>query len=512
MELTYAKCESILATLPIGYYTGRRIDTMLDKEAETSFYSPMEDKIVVSFPIIAHRFSQMQGIPNEEEAIRSMLYHEVSHAVLTPTNMYPTTAHNIFEDERIESVLRHYYHGVDFRKQLYDVHGGHAPEARNTDQAFFNAVRFGLGSAKVQNRVNEILKQYATINRGTKRYGGGIDTANYETDIDRLYNLVRDEFKHDPQAFQPQNGKGQQMQMDTIKQGNSQNGEQDGNTEQNSNDKDNKDGENNESTENRPSNVADNRIEKELSAEEVKRMVGASLGAKPNLSESDIEKLNEFQKTAEMIISNFNKKNSGGSGISAYSGVFNPRSVVRQDYRFFDRAMTTQGNNKFGSCHLNLIIDCSGSYCDNVHLTNGILAVLSEIERKNRNFSLDVAFINHEFHPCKTVRDRKMSAWGGNAVPKNMRDILINMQKPLTCNYNIILFDGDALCNNDELRSTADCQKRFGAFDMKQTTMITDPDNATYAQKFTATKVVITKHYTSELIKHITRALTVAFG
>ncbi len=505
MELTFAKCESILDTLPIGYYTGRRIKTALDKEAETSFYSPMEDTIVVSYPIIAHRMSNMPEGSNEEEAIRSMLYHEVSHAILTPSELRPTTAVNIFEDERIESVLRNYYHGVDFRKQLYDIHGGHAPEAKNAEQAFYNAVRFGLGTGKVQKEIQRIMNEYSKMNRASDHY----TASEYRWDVDRLYRLVEDEFQKHPQEFNNQNGQsGQQKQMDSLKDGQS---EGQSKSQMNGEGQEETEGEG-EGMESRPDNVSDPTHEMEMTAEQVKRMVGASLGKEPNMSDAEKAQLNEFQKIVETIIGNFNKKNSGGSGINAYSGVFNPRAVARKDYRFFERSMSTQGNNKFGTCHLNLIIDCSGSFDSNVPLTNGILAVLSEVERKNRNFSLDVVFINHTLKICKSVRDRLMKAWGGNEIPENMKEVLMGLQKPQTCNYNIILFDGDAMCNNRELRTIAQQRKRFGVFDMKQTTMISDPDNEEYMENFTSTKVVITQDYTAELIKHITNALTVAFG
>lgn len=510
MELSFAKCESILDTLPIGYYTGRRINISLDREAETSYYSPMDDTIVVSYPIIAHRFEQMTGTPNEEEAIRSMLYHEVSHAILTPTCMYGGAANNIFEDERIETILQNYYHGVNFRKQLYDIHGGHAPKATDAETAFYNAVRFGLGTGKVQSEVRRILNKYSSLNRNSEKYYGHPDVCSYEYEIERLYDLIKQEYKDDPESFQDKSGEGQNQQMDELKQNQQSQGQ--GQNQQEKEQEQNSNGYGDETEEDPTRNVSDPILCKPMNPEEMKRMVGACLGTEPNLSEEEIQRLDEFQKTAEMIIGNFNKKNKGGSGINAYSGVFNPRAVVRQDYRFFERAMTTQGNNKFGTCHLNLIIDCSGSYCDNVNLTNGILKVLTDIERKNRNFSMDVAFINHEYHPCKSIRERQMKAWGGNSIPANMKEILLNMQKPQTCNYNIILFDGDAICNNNDLRTMKDKQKRFSAFDMKQTTLISDPDNKEYTSGFTSTKVVITKKYTDELIKHITRALTIAFG
>lgn len=522
MELSFAKCESIVNTLPIGFYTGRRIGIEVDREAETSFYDPMNDKIVVSYPIIAHRMSQVtDGTCSEEEAVRSMLYHEVSHAILTPAdNLRNSFQVNCMEDERIETVLRHYYHGVDFRKQLLDIHGGKIPPATNIESAFFNAVRFGLGTGVVQQKVQQILNDYAKMHRTTSRWYGHPCTGQYEEDIDELLRLIMREFRSHPEEFQPnggEEGEGKPQQMDKVGKGQGQGQKQKNGKTQDEGEEQEGQGEN-ENPQGEGEGEPDENAESykgvphecELDADEIKRMVGASLGSHPDLSKAQIEKLNDFQKTVEMIIGNFNKKNKGGSGINAYSGVFNPRAVVRKDYRFFERAMTTQGNNKFGTCHLNLIIDCSGSFEDNVPLTNGILAVLSEIERKNRNFSMDVAFINHDFRLCKTVRERKMVADGGNDIPDDMKEILIRLQKPQTCNYNIILFDGDAICNR---YGNYDPCKMFRVFDMKQTTLITDPDNEKYMKpKFTSTKVVVTRHYTQELIDHIIHALTIAFG
>lgn len=510
MELTFTKCEQILNTLPIGYYTGRRIGIALDKEEQTSMYSPLEDKIIISYPIIAERMKKMPEGSDEEEAVRSMLYHEVSHAILTPPTLCNDDIYNIMEDERIESVLRNYYHNVNFRKQLYDLHNGHAPKATNPKTAFYNAVRFGLGTAIVQNEVNRIIKEFAPLNRTTERYSVTPSIRQYEYDTHELYNLIQREFEKDPDAFNmPEQG--EEAQMDSIKNGQGQ-GQGQGNEQSKKQGKQDEDGEG-ESSEDMPDRIGDAERNIEMNSEDVKRMVGACLANKPDVSEAEQEKLNEFQKTVETIIGNFNKKNSGGSGINTYSGVFNPRAVVRKDYRFFERSMSTQGNNKFGTCHLNLIIDCSGSFYGNVGLTNGIIAVLTEIERKNRNFSMDVVFINHELHICKTVKDRKMDAWGGNTIPSNMKEVLLSLQKPQTCNYNIILFDGDAMCNNHDLRGMESYKQRFGVFDMKQTTLITDPDNEEYIDNsFSSTKVIVTRNYTEELVRHITHALTVAFG
>lgn len=492
MKMSFVKCEEILKTLPIGFYAGRRIETTLDKKEETSYYSPMEDKIVISYPIIAHRLEAMPETSTctDEEAVRSMLYHEVSHAILTPANEFDkiTPQVNIVEDERIETVLQDYYHEVDFRKQLYDIHGGHAPVVTDAEGAFFNAVRFGLGTPDVQNAVKYIMKEYAPLNGSSRNYSGHPCVYDYECDIRRLWNLVQKMFKSNPQSFQPQEGE---------------------NTSENKSQESMPDMSESETSKNSEKTAKSKSSESPLTVAEIKKIIEKSLTTKQSLNTEEAQKVASFQKSAELIIGNFNKKNKGGNGINAYSGVFNPRAVAREDYRYFERTSTAQGNNKFGTCHLNLIIDCSGSFHNNVPMTNGILSALSEIERKNRNFSMDVAFINDKFHICESKKERKMAADGGNDVPDNMKEIMIKMQKPNSCNYNIILFDGDAFSDSPRSKDT---RKTFRAFDMKQTTLITDPYNERYIGKFSSTKVVVTKNYTKELTDHILKALTVAFG
>lgn len=507
MEMTFAKCESILKTLPIGFYAGRRVETSLDGKEETSFYSPMEDKIVVSYPIIAHRFKAMPKTSTctEEEAVRAMLYHEVSHAILTPAKALENSFQiNVFEDERIETVLSDFYHGVDFKKQLYDIHGGNAPKATSPETAYFNAVRFGLGTATIREKVEKILEEYSPLNGASKRYRGCPCVSDYEYAVYELWQMVKDEFKKNPEEFQPQDGEGTSPNMKSPKNMQTADGEGD-EAEAEGTESEAEGTESKTEAKGTPKGGTPHKCK--MSAKDLKGIIEKAFTN--NLEATQGKKLAEFQKAAETIIGNFNKKNKGGCGINSYSGVFNPRAVVRKDYRFFERSMTTQGNNKFGTCHLNLIIDCSGSFYHNVPLTNGILATLSEIERKNRNFSMDVGFINTSFKLCESVRERKMEADGGNDIPDNMKEILIKMQKPNTCNYNIVLFDGDALSDGHG----GDYCKLFGAFDMKQTTLITNPENERYMKPaFSAAKVVVTYNYTKELIDNIIKALTIAFG
>ena len=494
MEMTFAQCETILKTLPIGYYAGRRISTTLDAKEETSFYSPMEDKIVVSYPIIALRAAQMADTTDPEEAVRTMLYHEVSHAILTPQQLRPDEAINCFEDERIETLLQDYYMGVDFKKQLYDIYGGKIPTPHDGMSAFYNAVRFRCAPKPILKDIESMIKKYKTVNRTTDYYS----CCDYAREIKDLYKKITKEYHKDPSQFKPDKGT---EKDDKSQQGNSESRQGNSKPQQGTKDK---------AQQGKPKSAKGGCA---FSEEEMKDIAAKALSQTTGLSGEQAQQLNDFTKTAEMIISNFNKKNNGGSGINAYSGVFNPRSVARNDYRYFDRAMTTQGNNKFGTCHLNLFIDCSGSMHWNEKIVNGMLASLSEIESKNRNFSISVSFINDKYHDCTTVRERNFRARGGNQIPKDMKSRFLKRQLPNTCNYNIVLFDGD--CFTDDWDSS-DAQKRalFGAFDYKQTTLITDPENKAYLPEggFRSTKVVVTENYADELLNHVIKALAIAFG
>ena len=500
MNITFAKCEQILDTLPIGYYAGRRVGISLQDEVPTSYYSPMEDKIVISYPIIKEGMSKIDDTEDMEGVVRSMMYHEVSHAILTPTRIKPSNqemmnAINIFEDERIETILRNYYHGVNFRKQLYDLNGGvHTP--KDSISAFFNAVRFGIGSPRMLEAINRLLKKYSNMNRNADYY----ETSNYQYDVWHLYGEIKDDFRRNPENYQPQPGEeGDGENSESFKKQF---------TQMEAND------------EGDPTAkpefaeiIEDSEHDMKKKLEDVQALLSKGLDIQSRLNKGQQDELHDLQRTVEMIINNFNKKNSGGTGINTYSGVFNPRAMVRQDYRYFERASSIQGNNRFGTCHLNLFIDCSGSFYSSESLVNGMLSVLSEIERKNRNFTMDVVFCGEGVYKCKTKKERQIKCDGGNNLPDNMKEVFLSMQKNNTCNYNIVLFDGDAFSDYYDRDRMERCTRVFSAFDYKQTTLITDHDNEQYMGKgFSTAKVVVTRNYTEELIKHVVKALSIAFA
>ena len=135
MSVSYLEVKKVFDTLPVGYYIGRDVKRELSESENDSYYDPMNDKITISFPFIKEGLDKSETTDIEND-IRTLLYHEVSHAFLTPKTLIETFRRyairqgynelilgmsfndiiNIFEDERIERIFDKYFYGVNFRK------------------------------------------------------------------------------------------------------------------------------------------------------------------------------------------------------------------------------------------------------------------------------------------------------------------------------------------------------------------------------------------------------------
>ena len=83
MEISYLQVKKIFDTLPVGYYIGRDVQRELSNDSKESFYDPMNDKICISYSFIKEGLKETDE-KNIENDVRTLLYHEVSHAFLTP--------------------------------------------------------------------------------------------------------------------------------------------------------------------------------------------------------------------------------------------------------------------------------------------------------------------------------------------------------------------------------------------------------------------------------------------
>lgn len=460
MELSKEKIESILKTLPIGYYCKRALTVELSADSDTSFYVPMLDKIVISYKTIFNSLLKCTAITEEklEQTVRTLLYHETSHALLTPQRLEIDDIINIFEDERIESILRNFYHGTNFREFVKEVNHYHGEKPTNAFSEFYQTVRYRVGKPQHLAKVHELIMKYYDYTRETPNW----KTWEYIRDIKQLFADIKDDW-----LSKTENDEDNSI-VDNV---------------------DNINIENNE--------LFDENEEQSMSNEIISKVINCFTD---NAMIADITTI--LSKSSKMTQRN-------GSAVNAYSGVFDPRSVIRDDYKYFIQQNRLGHVKAFAKTHLNLFIDCSGSFYNSENTVNKLLYALSLFEKRNANFSYDLI--------CCTVGQkiedrahRQISCNGGNWLDAEIFEQFKKMQFPEHQNVNIVLFDGDAFTNTPRMNLA---QKRrefvnFKAFDTTNTTIISDKSNAEYiTNNCTKAKVIITTDYANKLYEHVIQAL-----
>ena len=494
--------KAIADALPIGIYAKRRIRCSLREDENTSFYSPMTDEIIISYPQITCALKMTPEDEDKEVAIRSMLYHEVSHSILTGWNGRVTDQFNIFEDERIETVLNDFYLDVDFAKQVYRINGIQSNDdlkaPKNALDAFYQLVRFHKGDADLLDRVKKLLVKYAPLSKTMLNLPSVEGWWDYNREINDLFNEVKKRFGEPPVS-----------EDDGCESGDGDGSGKSGDSGKSKDGKDKKD----------KSGMTDGDGKKV--AVDVKDAIKKALeaGADGDMLEilkemNSLEKVfsdgvapaydDDLYKKFDVIISNFNKKNNSGASLTGYSGVFNPRSAGREDYRYFDRKATVNGTNKFGTFHLNLFLDNSGSFCDNAPIVNAVLGALVRLEKVNRNFSFDVVHCGVGEELITDKAKIGLTCDDGTKLDYDAIELYRKLQKPSTYNYNIVLYDGSCY---DRRYNDA-----FKAFNHSNTTIISDISNREEIERYAPNaKQIITKRYTENLLNNIVDTLTKAF-
>lgn len=475
MEITKTQIKEILQTLPIGYYAKRKVNCFLDENEETSYYNPEKDEICFAYN---NTFEALQNMENSktdlEKIIRSVLYHELSHAILTPKNLMRITqseleasAVNTFEDERIETLLNNYYLGTNFKKTACLINNYHGQPPQNDFEAFYFTVRFRNGHPAFVNRVEELIEKYKFINSKTKSDFCST-VVSYKEEIIALYKDIAKHYDKNKEQYQNNLFTGEpkitQIHLSSYAERQLNN---------------------------------ENECFQELLSENTSMDFGDFLFNIPLNANNNSNLTEQLQS----IISTFNKKNNSGNGINGYSGVLNPRLCGNSDYKFFCKKTTTRGNNAFGKLHLNLYIDTSGSFKPNETVVNTLIKSLETVENKNSNFSLNVVHCNIG----EEIMDKNnyfIHPDGDNRLTEEIFYIYKFLQKNNEYNYNIFLFDGDAYPTRKD---------NFNLIDFNNCTIISDSRNCKYLEEIKKAKIIITNNYTDELYKNVIDTLSKAF-
>lgn len=481
MKITFNEIEKILKTLPIGYYLKRNVDVALDPDTDCSYYVPMEDTIRISFKQLEGAFESIKKTENAEKIIRGMLYHEVSHAFITPKKLRMTSWMNTFEDERIESVLRHYYLNTNFGELVKLVNNFKGEKPADAKQAFYHLVRFRIGDKEWLRRLHNLIQKYRTLNRRSGTY----EVSKYENDVRNFYENFMMWYKMN------------HPELDEIK-------SQSKTPSTSSCESDEPDDEFDEETDetgNLESDTSDEESEydESLSSEEIDN-------AMSDILNELVDK--EMIESVQQILQRISKSTSkNGSAINAYSGVFDPRSVVRDDYKYFVQQNRIGHIKAFSKVHLNLFIDRSGSFKSSQDIVNKLLYSLRLFENSNPNFTFDLVTCGMG-ERLETKKDRIMECHGGNRLDSDVLDLFKKLQFAGQTNYNIVLFDGDAVIDYYDLSEKRDAYKNFGAFNASNVTIISDYSNKTAIKQYAkSAKKIFTYKYADELCKNVMNAL-----
>ena len=464
MSVSRIQVENIFKTLPTGYYVGRQVKNVLTDE-QSSYYDLMNDEIHVSYPMIEKVSKSLPDSLTIENDIRCLLYHEVSHVLLTSKELCINARTNIFEDERIETVLANYYRGVDFKQFVKRVNNFHNEKPKTADEMYYQVVRYRVGPKQFVERVSSIINDYAQITRCSD----WSDVYNYECAIDTLYNDIVKYFN------------GQKQDENNSDSSNSQNDE-------------NK----NEQESSLPSTSADS-SKIILSNEQITSLINNVVGRYDSV---------EYQQKINQILSNIkHTAKQTSSAINAYSGVFNPRSVVRNDFKWFIQQNRTGHIKAFSKIKLNLFIDCSGSFRHNDEKVNKLLKALTVFEKQSKDFSFDLISCGNG-QKIRAKNDRIQHSGGGTCIDCEIINQFKQVQQANAQNINICLYDGYCAASYSRNRLYPGGEKYLATFNNNRSVLILDDENRQAAETYCKNaKVIITNNYTEELDKNVFDAL-----
>ena len=549
MQLTKELLQHYINKVPIGYYVGRNVDVTIGDKDDT-YFDLVKGSIVISYPTIKDNARLIKTDADAEKSVRHLIFHELSHALLTPRILHIDMVLNVFEDERIESILKNYYLDTDFKAFVKKLNGFKNQPPEDEWDAWYQLVRYRRGPVYFLSRVHEIIDDYTHLDIAVSRIDTEIRSSirNYEAEVNRLY----EEFVKWYNQTNPSDLKIDKSLKDLM-----QNGE--GNCQS--------DDKNNQQTQvgTGLSNINNNQLDD--NAEGLEKALQKSLESFKD-SKKDLlmevskvdDKANKFANVSSIeaidvnegdyddlytIIDDSNDKAGGlwhrpgkdddkakqkadkavfdmidslisllkttrknnGSSIAAYSGVINPRNVIRDDYKYFMQQNRKGHVSVYSKMHLNMFIDCSASFKDNDEKVNTLLWALTKFERAVPDFSYDLIScgVGQKLRP---KYNRTQSSYDGTVLTDDIFDMFKKQQFTNAVNMNIVLYDGK-VNHLHKYKTTGKCiESNWEAFNDVNTVIIVDDSNEDAVNKFCPlAHKIISKDYVEELYKNTYAAL-----
>lgn len=570
-----------IAKLPIAYYAGRPIDIKLDTEMSNrvnySAYDLANDCIVIAYSQVAKALSSIDDDefdPNTD--IRPLPYHEVAHAMLTPREMFfcngnrlrnvdssetkplkeaITEIANIFEDERIETILATTFMHVDFKRNVKLVN--HYDRRAMPDSAvslFYHIVRFHYtpfplkrGLSYYLQRVKQIIMSSLDITASTSNHTAIL---RYLTAVDRLYLDIRKEFCSG--AAQPQTESASSHDDKLTDSSESTDSSDDKSIDSSGEESQSDSKATRQASESNSSSSDDiSDIFSDLDVEIIKSIKPFESACRDLISDeafslSSNEKISiencmtsvkwfGYEQDSDIIaeaISIFESKSKraarSSAAIPCYSGVIEPKLIGRKDWRVWLNKSRGGAYRMWSKTHLNLFIDNSGSFADNRIAVNRLICSLEQVEKRVPEFTFDVVRCGTKFKICDK-QHRFCSASEGTRFDESIIKIYNRLQQRGAINYNIMIVDGedgttrlqyddddklspDALSYDyygETVRRLVIC-KPYTCFNHATDVIITDSWNCTHIEKQAPRAMIVSmsdREYSSKLIDTVMSCL-----
>lgn len=517
MKPSVGYCQDVLKTLPVGYYLGHPVSLRLDPTGDSTYIELDCERVTVSYKNICTALENAPDDIDPEPIIRALLYHEISHALLTPRCLLSCVGHdfinkccsrykncddkaayiwdhahdiiNIFEDERIETTCRNYYMNVDF-KRLVVLLNGDPKNFMNRDPIgkFFALVRYRIGSSEQLNTVSSIIKQF---------YGETCVMQNSETYAKAIIKLFASMLPSDFQYQHNHNEQDNTAAQDDQNDGSMQDAQDNSSTQDEQND----DAEDQTS----PASLTDDQIDAIAQAIEEK-LKACPIDIEKSKIKEVFKKLStndeaaairaQFERVVQMAL---NKHKAQSSGSLAYSGRIDPRSVANKDYKWFAKKSQGSSVKRFSKIQFNLFCDNSGSFYGSKLKMNAVILALKELAAANHDIQVKVIHCGSGI----TVPDQE-SPWltcrGGSFFNGNIPKIYKEAQRPDATNINMVVFDGEFRTQKDITKD-----KAFGTFNHPNCIIVSDTDNEDAFNNYApqARKTFITGSYANTFISQL---------
>lgn len=501
LAMTEKTLQGYLDKLPISYYFKAKLKVKISK-SNASFINLVDKTIYISPTFLSGiKYNHKPTEYEVENAVRCTLYHEVSHAILTPSNLNQFCERrsdkdiiNVFEDERIETVLDGFYHRVDFKSFIKTINNFddrllYEPTP-SEDYLYYCVVRYNEvpydiktilpdGADKLLKLKKFLIDKYSNcsgynVTKGKIRreskflnaFTGAVNILEeYIKDIRSLYNACSNVFRNFIEEQErkavtppPLSAKGKDKD------------DEEGN--QNANNKEEKENKKYEEPEKQKENPIETyiikpemdeiaRVEEEKEDEEQDREEelntpnpGGVNEIKDRIQEiityfiEDEEQRfkNDFYFKARKIIKMYlaKDKNNGGSTAS-YNGKLSARLFTRDNNETYKWFIHANGNQLKRGCklHLNIFCDTSGSFSGNEKRVNNMLAALEKIEKEMSNiFEFDVYVVDWSMRKLPKY-SRRIKVGNANTVfSKEWEKVITKAQDKDNDTVNIVLFDG----------------------------------------------------------------------